>query len=50
MGIVPFLLATGHQQLLPSLAIPGLHLLPNQLKLDKEEAYLPEVSCIATQL
>ena len=46
MGFVLFLLATGHQPLLPSMAIPGLPSLPDQLTLDKEEAYLAEVSCI----
>ena len=49
MGITLFLLATGCQLLLPSLAIPGLPFLPNWLTLDKE-AYLTEVSHIAVQL
>ena len=50
MGIALFLLATGHQPLLPSLAVPRLPLLPKQLTLDEEKAYLAEVSCIITQL
>ena len=45
-GIVPFLLASGHQLLFLSMTIPGLPSLPNQLTLDKEEAYLAEVSHI----
>ena len=50
MGITPFLLAIGHQLLLPSMAIPGLPYLPNQHTLDKEEAYLAKVSYINAQL
>ena len=50
MGIVLFLLAKGYQPLLPSLAIPGLPSLPDQMTLDKEEAYLTKVSCISTWL
>ena len=49
-GIALFLLSMGHSPLLPSLAIPGLPSLPNQPTLDKEEAYLTEVSCIALRL
>ena len=49
IGIVPYLLATGQQLLLPSMAIPGLPSLPNQLALDEEEAYLAKVSCITEQ-
>ena len=50
MGIVLFLLAVGCQPLLPSLAIPRLPLLPNHLTLDKEEAFLTEVSNVVTWL
>ena len=50
MGVAPFLLATGHQPLLPSLAIPGLPSLPDQPTPDEEEAYLAEVSCIVVWL
>ena len=50
MGVAPFLLAMGCQPLLPSMDVPRLHLLPNQLTLDKEEAYLVKVNCIAMYL
>ena len=46
MGVAPFLLAMGQQPLLPSMAIPGLPFLSDQLALDEEEAYLAEVSHI----
>ena len=46
MGIVPYLLATGRQPLLPSIAIPGLTFLPDQPTPDEEEMYLTEVSRI----
>ena len=49
-GIVPYLLATGQQPLLPSIAVPGLPSLPDQPTLDKEEAYFAEVSHIAEWL
>ena len=41
-----YLLATGQQPLLPSMAIPGLPSLPDQPTLDEEEAYLAKVSHI----
>ena len=50
MVIVLFLLATGHQPLLLSMAIPGLPSLPDQLALDMEAAYLTIVSCIIAWL
>ena len=46
MGVAQFLLVMGRQPLLPSIAIPGLPSLPNQLTLDEEEAYLSKVSRI----
>ena len=49
-GIAPFLLVTGQQPLLPSIAIPGLTSLPDQPTLDKEEMYLAKVSCIMERL
>ena len=49
-SVAPFLLAMGCQLLLPSLAIPGLPLLPKQLTPDEEETYLAEVSHIVVQL
>ena len=49
-GIMPYLLATGRQPLLPSIAIPELPSLPDQLTPDGEETYLAEVSRIAEQL
>ena len=50
MGVVLFLLATGHQTLLASMAVPGMSSLSDQPALDEEEAYLAEVSCIVVQL
>ena len=50
MGIVPYLLATGQQLLLPSITVPGLPSLPDQLTPDEEETYLAEVSRIVEQL
>ena len=47
---MPYLLATGQQPLLPSIAILGLLSLPDQLTLDKEETYLAKVSHIVEQL
>ena len=49
-GIAPYLLATGRQPLLLSIAIPGLPSLPDQLTPDKEETYLTKVSHIMEQL
>ena len=48
VGVVLFLLAIFHHLLLPSLTIPGLPLLPNQLTLAEEEAYLAKGSHITT--
>ena len=45
-GIAPYLLATGRQPLLPSIAVPGLPSLPDQPTPDEEETYLAEVSRI----
>ena len=45
-GVVPYLLATGRQPLLPSMAIPGLPSLPDQPTPDEEVTYLAEVSHI----
>ena len=50
MQVMPFLLATGQQPLLPSMAIPGLPSLPDQSTLDEEEAYLTKVNHIVEQL
>ena len=50
MGIAPYLLATSQQPLLPSMAIPGLPSLPDQMTPDEEEMYLTEVSCIFERL
>ena len=50
MGIIPFLLDMGQQPLLPSMAIPGLLSLPDQLTPDEEKAYLTKVSCIVEWL
>ena len=50
MGVAPFLLDMGQQSLLPSMAIPGLPFLPNQLTPDGEEAYLTEISHINKRL
>ena len=49
-GIVPFLLATSQQPLLPSIAIPGLPSLPDQPTPDEEEMYLAKVSRIVEWL
>ena len=45
-----YLLATGRQPLLPSMAIPGLPSLPDQPTPDEEEAYLAKVSHITKWL
>ena len=50
MGIVLYLLATSQQPLLPSMAVPGLPSLPDQLTPDEEETYLTKVSHIAKWL
>ena len=50
MGVVPYLLATGRQPLLPSIAVPGLPSLPDQPMPDEEEAYLADVSRIIERL
>ena len=44
VDIVPYLLVMGCQPLLPSVAITGLPLLPEQPTLDKEEAYITKIS------
>ena len=49
-GIVPYLLATSRQPLLPSIVVPGLPSLPDQPTPDEEETYLTKVSCIVEQL
>ena len=46
MGIMLYLLATGQQPLLLSIAIPGLPSLPDQPTPDEEETYLAKVSSI----
>ena len=50
MGVVPYLLATSQQPLLPSMSIPGLLSLPDQPTPDEEETYLAEISCIIERL
>ena len=45
-GIAPYLLATGQQPLLPSMAIPGLPSLSDQPTSNEEETYLAKVSRI----
>ena len=50
MGVAPYLLVTGQQLLLPSIAIPGLPSLPDQPMLDEEEAYFANVSRIVEWL
>ena len=50
MGIMPYLLVTGQQPLLPSIAVPGLPSLPDQPTPDKEEMYLAKVSRIVEWL
>ena len=49
-GIMPYLLVTGRQPLLLSIAVPGLPSLPDQLTPDEEETYLAKVSRIVEQL
>ena len=49
-GIAPYLLATGQQLLLPSIAIPGLPTLPDQPSPDEEETYLADISRIIERL
>ena len=50
MGVAPFLLATGYQPLVPSLAVPELPSLLKQLTPDEEETYSTKASCIVTWL
>ena len=50
MGVMPFILAIGHQLLLSSFVISGLTSLPNEPTLDEEEAYLAKVSYVVMQL
>ena len=50
IGIMLFLLATGCQPLLPSMAIPGVPSLPDQPTPDEKEAYLAKVSYIIAWL
>ena len=50
MGVLPFLIAMGHQPLLQSMAIPELPSLPDQPTPDEEEAYLTKFSCIVAWL
>ena len=50
MGVMAFLLATGRQPLLPSMAIPGLLSLPSQPAPDEEEANLAKVSHIVKEV
>ena len=50
MDIMLFILDTGQQLLLLSMAISGVPFLPNQLAPDEEEAHLTEVNCIVEQL
>ena len=47
---MPYLLVTGQQLLLPSIAIPGLPSLPDQPTPNEEETYLAEVSRIVERL
>ena len=49
-GVAPYLLATGQQPLLPSIAVPVLPSLPDQPMPDEEETYLADISCIVEQL
>ena len=49
-GIMPYLLATGRQPLLPSIAVPGLPSLPDQPTPDEEEVYLANISRIINWL
>ena len=50
MGIMPYLLATRQQPLLPSITVPGLPSLPDQPTPDKEETYLADISRIVKRL
>ena len=50
MGVTLYLLATGQQPLLPSIAVPGLPSLPDQPTPDEEETYLADVSRIVEWL
>ena len=50
MGVMPYLLVTGRQPLLPSIAIPGLQSLPDQPTPDEEQTYLTKVSHIVEWL
>ena len=50
MGVVPYLLATGRQPLLPSIAVPGLPALPDQPTPDEEQAYFADISRIVERL
>ena len=50
MGVMPYLLETSQQPLLPSMAIPGLPSLPDQPTPDEEETYLTKVSHIVEWL
>ena len=45
-GVALFLLVTGRQPLLPSIAVPGLLSPPDQQTPDEEEMYLAKVSHI----
>ena len=49
-GIMPYLLVTGRQPLLPSIAVPGLPSLPDQPMPDEEEAYFADISRIVERL
>ena len=49
-GIAPYLLVTGQQLLLPSIAVPGLPSLPDQPTPDEEETYLADISRIIERL
>ena len=49
-GVAPYLLVTGQQQLLPSITVPGLPSLPDQLTPDEEETYLADISRIIERL
>ena len=49
-GVAPYLLATGRQPLLLSIAVPGLPSLPDQPTPEEEETYLANVSRIVEWL